>query len=170
MPPAVDGSIEATSLFVQFDWQFMGRIRLVSGAPSELELPDVRRPGVYRLTSGTHGGTIQDDAWYVGQSMTSIDVRVKRHLIEEFDAQTNRGKKFLMRLSSPDGWCQLEEASNIRLNGRRDLVGVVDGRFDADTIRRQSASDRIATQFLMNLVEASGQVTSTSFTNPQGSR
>lgn len=111
-----------------------------------------------------------DDVWYVGQSMDSIDTRIRRHLREEFDVATAKGKKFLERLRAPDGWCQLEEARNVRIDGDPQLVGLRDGRFDADAIAALPEGWLSAAQFVMNVIESTGQVASANLANSQGLR
>lgn len=167
---AADEPPEPVSLRVDFDWHFVGKITLLSESPFQLRLPEVRYPGVYRLTASVRGGTVMDDVWYVGQSMDSIDTRIRRHLREEFDEQTAKGKKFLARLRAADGWCQLEEARNIRLYGHSELVGLKGGRFDPEAIAMLPPGWLSTAQFIMNVIESTGQVTSTTLANPQGER
>jgi hypothetical protein len=167
---AADEPAEAVSLRVDFDWYFVGKITLLSELPFQLQLPEVRYPGVYRLTASVRGGTEMGDIWYVGQSMDSIDTRIRCHLREEFDAQTEKGKKFLERLRVADGWCQLEDARNIRLDGESELVGLKDGRFDRAAIAALLPGWLSTAQFIMNVIESTGQVTSTTLANPQGKR
>jgi len=170
VPVATNEPPEAVSLRVDFEWHFVGKVTLLSETPFQLQLPDVRHPGVYRVTASIRGGTVEDDVWYVGQSMDSIDTRVRRHLREEFDEQTAKGKKFLARLRAADGWCQLEEARNIQLDGFSALVGLRDGRFDAEAIATLPSGWLSTAQFIMNVIESAGQVTSTTLANPQGTR
>src|SRR3954454_20209403 len=170
IPVATDDSPELASLQVEFDWHFVGKIKLLSESPFQLQLPEVRYPGVYRLTASVRGGTVEDDVWYVGQSMDSIDARIRCHLREEFDEQTSKGKRFLARLRAADGWCQLEEAQNIRLDGRSELVRLKDGRFDAEAIATLPLGWLSTAQFIMNVIESTGQVTSEMLANPQGKR
>jgi hypothetical protein len=170
IPVATDDSPELASLQVEFDWHFVGKIKLLSESPFQLQLPEVRYPGVYRLTASVRGGTVEDDVWYVGQSMDSIDARIRCHLREEFDEQTSKGKRFLARLRAADGWCQLEEAQNIRLDGRSELVRLKDGRFDAEAIATLPLGWLSTAQFIMNVIESTGHVTSAMLANPQGKR
>lgn len=169
-PPAAHVPPEPASLRVDFEWCFVGKVTLLSESPFRLRLPDVRHPGVYRLSAAVRGGSIDDQIWYVGQSMKTIDSRIRRHLREEFDAQTSKGKKFLERLRHADGWCQLEEARNIRLDGSPELAGLKGGSFDRDAIAALPSEWRSAAQFVMNVVEAAGQVTSETMPNRQGKR
>jgi len=161
---------ETVTVSVGFEWHDLGPVS-VTAEGDGYRLPDARTPGVYRIHAWKDDGSIEDDAWYVGQSMTSIDGRLLRHLSEAFDPDTENGKRFNDLVHDPAGQCRLFVATSITLNGVGDLIGISDGHFLSDAeLKAMPPEDYRKTQFLMNLIESAGQVTNTSYKGPQGTR
>ena len=53
--------------------------------------------------------------------MRSMQGRIRAHVSEEFDEETETGKPFLTYLRSADGWVEIDRATEIRVNGRSEL-------------------------------------------------
>ncbi len=155
---------------VRFEWHCVGRVAVLAEPDNGLELPECRHPGVYRLRASAEAQA-ENDAWYVGQSMSSIDERITEHVAEKYDHELGAGKIFGERLQQPGGWCELDVAKDISIEGRRDIVGLRDGTFvSKPELDALDSDQRRKAQFVMNLVESTGQVKGLELFGPQGTR
>ncbi len=162
---------EVVEYKVRFEWDYIDKVQVKPSGSGFVVQTKKLGPGVYRLRGSRRGGTIDDEAWYVGQSIISARTRILRHVSEEFDPETGKGKKFRDLLSKEDGWVEIDMARNPSLDGNRGFIGVEKGKFvSAKKIKKLSEDDRRCVQFLLNLIESAGQVSNADFFGSQGRR
>jgi hypothetical protein len=163
---------EGVDYRVRFEWHVVDDGIHVRPSGKGFDVAKNLGPGVYRLNASVRGGRAEeDDAWYVGQSISSARSRIQSHVRARFDPTTGEGKRFKEILSKPKGWVKIQMARNISLNGNASLHGIRDGEFiSASEIKKLSKEERLCVQFLLNLIESAGQVSSAPYFGAQGLR
>jgi hypothetical protein len=146
--PHRDGvPLERVHIEIEFDWEHCHSVVIDVGENS-ITLPgELRaRRGVYFIRSGVRGRNADEtDACYVGRSVDDMEERV---VIGIRDAN----KQFKANLDHPDGWVEIDVATNIRINGN------------------EISEDYIDDPRVVEAVESAGVLDSMSYFNNQNKR